>query len=64
MRWATPTEQARNRRWCYRVEINGVTKTIPEWEEITGIHNRTLTTRYKRQGLRGLDLIAPVRKKK
>ena len=45
-RWATRTEQARNRSTSALVEIDGETKTIAEWCEEAGIpqylfHNRT-----------------------
>lgn len=36
-RWATPKEQARNRRTNRAVTLNGVTRTIAEWAEVTGI---------------------------
>lgn len=36
-RWATPTQQTRNRRVTRRYTIAGTTKTIAEWAEETGL---------------------------
>lgn len=35
-RWATRKQQGRNKRNNYLLTVNGVTKTLPEWAEITG----------------------------
>lgn len=55
-RWATPKEQCNNRRNTLFVEIEGVTHTISEWSDITGINRSTISTRYAR-GNRGKNLI-------
>lgn len=52
IRWATPTEQARNRRNTYRFTFNGLTLTIEEWSERPevkriGISYLTLRNRLK-----------------
>ncbi len=47
-RWATRIEQARNKRNNLRMTMNGETKTIVEWAEITGISYRTLRERRRR----------------
>ena len=40
-RWATPKEQARNKRNNYLIEFNGQTRCIAEWSELLGIpYNR------------------------
>lgn len=61
-RWATPEEQANNRRNTLYVEINGETHTISEWSKITGIKRSTINNRYCR-GDRGINLIRKVRRK-
>ena len=61
-RWATPEEQANNRRNTLYVEINGETHTISEWSKITNIKRSTINNRYCR-GDRGIDLIRKVRGK-
>lgn len=50
-RWATATEQARNRRNNLYVEYNGVTKPLREWSVETGVSYHTLYTRIYRKGL-------------
>jgi len=63
-RWATRTEQNRNRRDNIHVELNGVTKTVFEWVNELGLKKSTI---YKRIS-KGMDpreaLLKPVRKKK
>lgn len=44
-RWATPTEQARNRRSNRLLTCFGHTATIAEWAEISGINAQTITWR-------------------
>lgn len=47
-RWATASEQARNRRDTPRITIDGVTKTRLEWCDIYGINEATVRKRiYK-----------------
>lgn len=45
IRWATKKEQARNRRTSRMVDIEGVTKTLAEWSEISGINAMTIKDR-------------------
>lgn len=45
--WATKKQQLRNTRRCHLVTCNGVTRTLAEWEEITGIQRRTIHYRLK-----------------
>lgn len=47
-RWATKTEQARNRRTNHFVTLNGETKTLMEWSEITGLGYTVITGRLNR----------------
>lgn len=47
-RWATPKEQANNRRNTVFVEFEGERHSISEWAEIKGIKRATLNTRIHR----------------
>lgn len=60
-RWATTTEQARNRRSVAVVEWRGETHTLPEWEQLTGIPRKVLWHRLKKVGLHGDELFKPLR---
>ncbi len=46
-RWATSKQQNNNRVNNHYLSFNGVTHTIAEWSEITGINYRTLLQRCK-----------------
>ena len=46
-RWATMKEQSKNKRNTVFVTLDGITKTLLEWSEITGIKYQTLFSRYK-----------------
>jgi hypothetical protein len=50
-RWATPIQQARNRRNSHLLTALGKTMTLAEWEEETGINRMTIECRL----LRGWD---------
>lgn len=58
-RWITISDQQRNRGNNIIAEVNGISKKIHEWSEITGILEQTLRSRWHR-GKRGEELIAPV----
>lgn len=47
-RWATPKEQANNRRVCVYLEYNGEVKTATQWAEEYHIDPHTLQDRIKR----------------
>lgn len=47
-RWATGVEQGRNKRNNVLVTHNGITRTVSEWAEITGIKYGTVWMRIKR----------------
>jgi hypothetical protein len=47
-RWATRKEQARNRRSNANLTLNGVTRTIAEWAELTGIKRSAIWMRIHR----------------
>lgn len=46
-RWASAKEQSKNKRNTLFVTHKGITKTLIEWAEITGIKYQTLVCRYK-----------------
>lgn len=61
VRWATATEQSRNRRCVARITAFGETLTAPEWAERTGISAKTIAERYRNgmgaeRALAGKDL--------
>ena len=45
--WATPQQQANNRRSNHILESHGLQYPIKEWSRITGIHRHTIHTRLK-----------------
>lgn len=47
-RWATPKEQARNRRSCKLVTINGKSLSMVEWNESLGGHSMLIQRRLKK----------------
>lgn len=49
-RWATRSEQQRNKRTTRFATMNGETRPLAEWEEITGIGKRVLWNRLFRYG--------------
>lgn len=58
-RWASNTQQVRNRRKTTFYEYEGKTLSLPEWAEQIGVKYQTLWHRYK-IGKRGTDLLDPV----
>ena len=46
-RWATRKEQSNNRFCNVRIMHDGVTLTVAQWSERTGIHHNTISGRYK-----------------
>jgi hypothetical protein len=61
-RWATKTEQARNRRSNKRLTFRGLTLTQAEWAERTGIPQSTLHLRVKYGWTVERALTQPLRK--
>lgn len=45
--WATPTQQARNRRGNVCITHDGRTATVAEWAERTGLERKTLEYRIR-----------------
>ncbi len=54
VRWETWTQQQRNRSTCVNLTIDGVTRCVAEWSEISGVKAGTIRSR-----LRGKDGWAP-----
>lgn len=48
VRWASRTEQARNRRSNRLITANGMTKTLAEWISLSGLSASTVERRLKR----------------
>ena len=46
-RWASPAEQARNKRNNHVLTVNGKSGTVAEWAEIMGIKRETISRRIK-----------------
>lgn len=46
-RWATRRQQLNNIRNNVRITVGGVTKTVNEWSEISGIHPATIKSRLE-----------------
>ena len=46
-RWATHTEQARNRSMCIKLTLNGKCQTVKEWALEIGINRQTIERRLK-----------------
>ena len=60
-RWATASEQSNNQRTNSLLTINGETKNVSQWSQITGIHRETIYRRI-RHGLSDEECIQPVEK--
>lgn len=58
-RWATQKQQARNTRTNLFVEIGGVSRTLAEWSEVSGISYGCLQGRLYR-GWEPNDILKPV----
>jgi hypothetical protein len=65
IRWATPTEQARNKRSNRLLTHQGVTRCLIEWGEITGIPHELIRARIDRLGWSiAKALTEPVRRRR
>lgn len=60
-RWVTQKTQSNNTRRNHFIEINGEKKTMQQWADEHNMSKHTFYARYAK-GLRGEDLIAPVKK--
>lgn len=59
-RWVTRKEQGRNQRTNHKITINGETRLLCEWEEISGISSKNIIKRLRR-GWKNNDLIKPLK---
>lgn len=55
-KWSTSKQQANNRRNTVYITIDGITKTISEWAEFSGLSRNTISSRYC-DGVRGVFLL-------
>lgn len=62
-RWATPQEQARNKSNNRRIVVRGKTKTLIEWEELSGISTVNIDARIRRGWSTYKAISTPVRYK-
>ncbi len=62
-RWATSTEQGRNKRNNRNISIEGITATLSEWSEIYGISGTTVSDRIKRGWSESDAIKTPTRKR-
>lgn len=56
-RWATPKQQAENKRPVLAVTVQGVRKSVLQWAKTSGIPQATLYKRYH-AGIRGAAFLA------
>lgn len=63
VRWATATEQSRNRRIVKRLTHDGLTLTLPEWAELTGLPWKLLHQRLSLDWSPARTLTQPHRKR-
>ena len=62
-RWATPTEQSRNRRNSVLIELSGVTRHINEWSELYGVPHQTVRSRLRKGWAAEAALATPVQRR-
>lgn len=60
-RWATRKQQGRNQRTNKKITINGKTKLMCEWAEISGISEKNISKRIKR-GWTNEELLKPLKR--
>jgi hypothetical protein len=56
-RWATRTQQVRNRRNTRMLTVDGITMSLPDWAEKTGVKYATIKDRLNRHGYSDRDAI-------
>ncbi len=64
VRWATQLEQNRNRGNTPYLTMDGITRPLSEWAEITGINQRALWRRKFRGWCDSCSLLIPLRHKR
>jgi hypothetical protein len=60
-RWVSQKEQIRNTSRNIFIEVEGESRILAEWSELTGVKSQTINMRYK-AGKSGTDLFIPVNK--
>lgn len=61
-RWATRSEQSRNRRSSRFIEFGGKTQTLADWADEKGMHQKTLHNRLRKGWTIERALTQPLRK--
>lgn len=61
VRWATGSQQAKNKRSTHWIEIDGERKTVCEWAEAKGLHFTTICHRISRGMTERDAVLAPPR---
>lgn len=59
-RWATRTQQARNRRSCRLIQYNGITATLADWADRLGLPKQVLYNRIRKGWSEERALLEPV----
>lgn len=62
--WTTKIEQANNKRNVLRMTINGITKTLRGWSDVSGIPKHVLIFRHRQNWPEGLFLAPPGMRRK
>ncbi len=62
--WASRKVQARNKRNNRLITAHGVTRTLAEWSEMTGVSFSTIVTRIDRNGLSAEEALKPGKRAK
>ena len=63
-KWASRTEQQRNRRACNYLTIDGVTRCVLEWAEVSGVLRVTINQRLRKGIPPKLAVFTPADKSK
>lgn len=61
-KWATSTEQIRNRSITVKYEIDGVVKSLAEWADLYGVKYKLVWQRLSR-GIPLLEALNPIKRK-
>ena len=56
-RWVSMKEQGNNRRNNHYITVNGITHTLSEWAEVTGIKRKTIQKRIEK-GWSDIDAVS------
>lgn len=54
--WIPLSEQTKNQRSNHKVTINGVTRNVSDWAELSGVHRTTINSRISK-GMTGENLL-------